>query len=166
MKRSPDNKVDNSLDGAIKDLSTTLLKYFSVSAGLAAITFFVTWLIFVRDNASESTDKLLAALTGLSVLMYGLSSLRKRFKVKFEFIFGLFAIASISAGIFIIENKPMSKEHPMGFGPWVFLVTILLVPMLPILVQKTIKSWKFSLIWVPLASFVTASVYPMEWYFA
>ena len=46
----------------------------------------------------------------------------------------------------------------MGFGPWVFLVTILLVPMLPILVQKTIKSWKFSLIWVPLASFVTASV--------
>ena len=158
MKRSPDSKVDNSLDGAIKDLSTTLLKYFSVSTGLAAITFFVTWLIFVRDNASESTDKLLAALTGLSVLTYGLSSLRKRFKVKFEFIFGLFAIASISAGIFIIENKPMSKEHPMGFGPWVFLVTILLVPMLPILVQKTIKSWKFSLIWVPLASFVTASV--------
>jgi hypothetical protein len=158
MAKAIDSQTETSSDKLQREFSLTLLKYLSASIGIGALAFISTWVLLVRGNASESTDKLLALMTGLSVLFYGLVSLGRRFKVKYEVFFAGIAIASILVGIYVIENKPMSKEHPMGFGPQVLVLTLVLIPLLPNLVQRTIDTKRFKFLWIPFSVFIFVSV--------
>lgn len=134
------------------------LRVLAGGVGIAAIGFILTWAIFVRDNPSESKDKLLALATGLSVLIFGLRALKANQKFKKSEWLAIAGIVSVFAGILIIENKPMSKEHPMGFGPIAFSLAVAILLFIPYWVEKSIHSrtWRIAL-W-PIAIFISLSV--------
>ena len=146
----------NQID--LRRLEDNFLRVLAGSVGVAAISFFSTWILFVRNEPSESKDKLLALVTGLAVLTFGLLSLGKKFKFPGLTYISSLGVISVFSGILIVEHKEMAKEHPMGFGVYSFLIAILITPFLPKIVKGFIEKKMVRILLVPLAVFILSSV--------
>ena len=105
-------------------------EFFVASFGVVATTIFITWTASGSTGRTESSDKLVYISAGLSALIFGLYSLKKRIgKISYKAVLFLAWIFAF-IGIFVVEHKDMSKEHPMGFGVGVGLLALLIFLML------------------------------------
>jgi hypothetical protein len=98
------------------------------------------WALYMKANASETTDKLLfvgAGMFALIVLSIALKFPELR-KSSIPFYIG---ITSLSVGVIVKENQEMSREHVMGFGFSVFTIAVALALVLPVIVRKIDVSW-------------------------
>ena len=81
------------------------------------------------SERTETSDKLTFAFAGLGALVFGIYALKRFVDPSVVDLLSVAGLVSILVGIGIIENKAMSKEHPMGFGIWVLILTLLLIPI-------------------------------------
>jgi hypothetical protein len=105
---------------------------------LGIIAFFsaTAWVLTGLGNRSETSDKLTYLLAGTSALVFGVFSLSRSTPAIGQRILGSAGVISILVGIGVVENKEMSKEHPMGFGLQVLFITIVLLPFVKYLLGK------------------------------
>lgn len=111
-------------------------EFFVSSFAVVATTIFITWTASGSPTRTESSDKIVYVGAGLSALIFGLYSLKKRIgKIAFQaIVFLAWTFALI--GIFVVEHKDMSKEHPMGFGVGVGIFTLLIFPLFYYYLEK------------------------------
>ena len=81
------------------------------------------------SERTETSDKLTFAFAGLGALFFGIYALKRLVDPSVVDLFSVAGLVSILVGIGVVENKAMSKEHPMGFGIWVLILTLLLIPI-------------------------------------
>lgn len=94
----------------------------------SAYSFFMLcfWAFYMRTHPSESADKLF--FVGSAIFSVGASYLVSKFNnLRHAVTIPLFAIVSLSIGIIVKENQNMSREHVMGFGLSVFIISIILL---------------------------------------
>jgi hypothetical protein len=151
----PSSRESSSLE---LNLANFLVHLAGFAIGICSLTFVLTWTFFASSTPTESTDKLLALATGLSALAVGLIALAKKLKLEQSFFFSGIGIVTTSVGLFIVENKLMSKEHPMGFGPFVFFLAIFITFFLIEILEKTIENGSFRFLWIPYSFFISGSV--------
>jgi hypothetical protein len=97
----------------------------------SAYSFFMLcfWAFYMKKHPSESTDKLFFA--GSAIFSVFASYLVSKFNnLKHAITIPLFAIISLSIGIIVKEHQEMSREHVMGFGLSVFIISIILLAVL------------------------------------
>jgi hypothetical protein len=132
--------------------------FFVAIFGVVGLTLLIVWVISGSPTRTETSDKLTYVITGIAALVFGLFSLRRRLSSSVLGFVATSAWAMAGIGIFVVEHQEMSKEHPMGFGLGVFLLTLLITPFVyRYFEKKQIPSWINPIIWV-LAGFVTISV--------
>ena len=84
------------------------------------------WAFYMKTHPSESADKLF--FVGSAIFSVGASYLVSKFNnLRHAVTIPLFAIVSLSIGIIVKENQNMSREHVMGFGLSVFIISIILL---------------------------------------
>lgn len=139
--------------------STNLIDAFVLLIGLSSTALWISWLLIAKTSPSETTDKLLALSVGLTCFIAGLRLLGTRVSSYLVNLFSIVAIATLFIGIAILEHKDMSKEHPMGFGTNVAILTLILAALIPQLLQQLNKnnSALKIILWMP-AIFVTSFV--------
>lgn len=102
---------------------------FTYAVGLIALFSFLTWVLTGLGTRSETSDKLTYLSAGFAGLIFVFTSIKNQEKSEFKkFLSGL-AWISIIIGILIIEHRNMSREHPMGFGPIVAIMTAAIFPV-------------------------------------
>ena len=80
----------------------------------------------MKKYPSESADKLF--FVGSAIFSARISYLVSKFNnLRHAITFPLFAIVSLSIGIIVKENQNMSREHVMGFGLSIFIISIILL---------------------------------------
>ncbi|MEI7541059.1 MAG: hypothetical protein WCJ89_06240 [Actinomycetes bacterium] len=121
---------------------------------MGSVAFFsiTTWILTGISTRTETSDKLTYLLSGTGALIFGLYFLKKKPPSGLQSLLNTVAIGSVLTGIAIVEHKAMSKEHPMGFGWGVFVVTLCLLPLLHSIMQKEkLNIWIKFLAWLPAA---------------
>ena len=116
----------NGPNGLVFKLGPDLLWVFNLAFSGFSVAMFLFWALYMRNNPSESSDKLLlifSSLVSLAFVLFGISS--KKFRNNSLLI--IFAVTSLTFGIAIKENQNMSREHVMGFGLSVLLLSILVL---------------------------------------
>ncbi len=154
------SRSQKSLDNTVKSnpLDFALLAIGSIS--FAAIFIWITTGSSIR---TETSDKLTYLFSGIAALAVGLAALKKPLNSALVTTFALFSWGSIFVGITAVEHFDMSKEHPMGFGWKVTLLTVVLLPILYFYLKSPSKWKKFILfLWLP-AIFVSTSVALAFW---
>jgi hypothetical protein len=151
-QKSVDNTVkSNPLDFAILAIG---------SISLAAIFI---WITTGSSTRTETSDKLTYLFSGIAALVVGLVALKKPLNSALVTTFAVFSWGSTFVGITAVEHFDMSKEHPMGFGWKVTLLTVVLLPILYFYLKSPSKWKKFILfLWLP-AIFVSTSVALAFW---
>ena len=139
-------------------LDFALLAIGSIS--LAAVFIWITTGSSIR---TETSDKLTYLFSGIAALVVGLVALKKPLNSALVTTFTLFSWGSIFVGMTAVEHFDMSKEHPMGFGWKVTLLTVVLLPILYFYLKSSDK-WKriILILWLP-AIFVSTSVALAFW---
>lgn len=147
-----------------KSLAYTNSEEFFVSVvGFISISSVSAWILFGLSERTETSDKLTFAFAGLGALIFGLYALKKSLSDSVTKLLSISGIASVLVGIGVVENKAMSKEHPMGFGIWVLVLTLALVPLCNWIVRsKDFKSLARLAGWIP-ALFVIFCVSVAFW---
>ncbi len=131
-----------------------VLDFFAQVVGSVAFFSIVTWVLTGTSTRTENSDKLTYVLSGIGALVFGIYYLKKKPSAGVQTALSFLAIASILIGIAIVEHKAMSKEHPMGFGWGVLVLTLLLLPLLHnLLHREKLTIWMKVLAWIP-AGFV------------
>ena len=103
-----------------------------------SVFMFTFWLIYMKSNPSESTDKLLFVGAGIfAVLMAVLSIKSPTLRSNPSWLY--IAIISVSIGVIVKENQKMSREHVMGFGLSVFIIAIVITLLMPIVIRNAEK---------------------------
>ena len=74
------------------------------------------------SERTETSDKLTFALAGVGALVFGVYALKRFVDPSVVDLLSVAGLVSILVGIGVVENKAMSKEHPMGFGIWVLIL--------------------------------------------
>lgn len=151
-QKSVDNTVkSNPLDFAILAIGTI---------SLAAIFI---WTTTGSSTRTETSDKLTYLFSGIAALVVSLVALKKPLNSALVTTFALFSWGSIFVGITAVEHFDMSKEHPMGFGWKVTLLTVVLLPIIYFYLKSSDK-WKriILILWLP-AIFVSTSVALAFW---
>ena len=154
------SRSQKSVDNTVKSnpLDFALLAIGSIS--LAAIFI---WITTGSSTRTETSDKLTYLFSGIAALVVGLVALKKPLNSALVTTFALFSWGSIFVGITAVEHFDMSKEHPMGFGWKVTLLTVVLLPILYFYLKSPSKWKKFILfLWLP-AIFVSTSVALAFW---
>jgi hypothetical protein len=124
--------------------------FFVSVVGFIAISSACSWIIFGLSGRNESSDKLTFAFAGLAALVFGIFALRRDVHPSAIDLLSAAGLISILVGIGIVENKAMSKEHPMGFGIWVLVLTLLLIPISSWIIRsKQSKPITKYVAWVP-----------------
>ena len=154
------SRSQKSLDNTVKSnpLDFALLAIGSIS--FAAIFI---WITTGSSTRTETSDKLTYLFSGIAALAVGLAALKKPLNSALVTTFALFSWGSIFVGITAVEHFDMSKEHPMGFGWKVTLLTVVLLPILYFYLKSSDK-WKriILILWLP-AIFVSTSVALAFW---
>ena len=102
------------------------------------------------SERTETSDKLTFALAGVGALLFGVYALKRFVDPSVVDLLSVAGLVSILVGIGVVENKAMSKEHPMGFGIWVLILTLLLVPISNWLIRtKEHKKITAYVAWLP-----------------
>ena len=87
------------------------------------------WAFYMKTHPSESADKLF--FVGRAIFSVCTSYLVSKFNnLKHAVTIPLFAIISLSIGIIVKENQNMSREHVMGFGLSVFIISVILLAVI------------------------------------
>jgi len=97
----------------------------------SAYSFFMLcfWAFYMKKHPSESSDKLF--FVGSAIFSVCASYLVSKFNnLKHAITIPLFAIVSLSIGILVKEHQEMSREHVMGFGLSVFIISIILLAVI------------------------------------
>ena len=115
MKNSKQTKFHSS------GLSVT--EFFVSAFGVISLSLFIGWFVFGLGTRSETSDKLTYVAAGTAALAFGIYSLRRRLTSATVGLLAGIAWIFTLIGISVIENREMSKEHPMGFGLGVLLLT-------------------------------------------
>lgn len=141
----------------------TPLEFFSSSFGIIGISLYLSWQVFGMGTRTETSDKLTYISGCLAALIFGLYSLRKRIALATVNLLSTIAWLLAVVGIAVVEHKEMSREHPMGFGMGVLLVTgvyfIFLTWYLKDFAKKKLVTF---ILWIP-ASFVIVCVCLAYW---
>lgn len=124
--------------------------FFIQAVGSVALFLAVTWLLSGLPIRTETSDKLTYLFSGIGALIYGISFLKRRPPLGVQVFLNYFAIASILTGIAIVEHKAMAKEHPMGFGWGVLIITLIILPLLHVLLNRDkLNLWMKIIAWIP-----------------
>ncbi len=87
------------------------------------------WAFYMKAHPSESADKLF--FVGSAIFSVCASYLVSKFNnLKHAVTIPLFAIISLSIGIIVKENQNMSREHVMGFGLSVFIISVIFLAII------------------------------------
>ena len=98
------------------------------------------WALYMKANPSEVTDKLLFVGAGSFALIVLGTSLKFPSLLKNQAPLYV-GFASLSVGVIVKEHQEMSREHVMGFGLSVFIVTVVLAIAMPAIVRKLGIKW-------------------------
>lgn len=102
------------------------------------------------SKRTETSDKLTYLFAGLGALIFGVYYLAKKPSAGIQAVLNYCAVGSILIGVAIVEHKAMSKEHPMGFGWGVFVITLFLFPLMHSALRKEkLNIWIKVLAWIP-----------------
>ena len=127
-----------------------ILDFGIFSIGIVSIFSYVAWLltgIGVRNETSDKITFLSAMLGGLFAIYFALKFTIKQPVINF---FATISWLSLLVGIFVVEHIKMSKEHPMGFGWQVGLLTFLVMPFFYLFLKHPNKYKKIELaLWIP-----------------
>jgi len=130
----------------------SMLDFGVYIVGAISCSAVLTWVISGFPVRTETSDKLVYLLSGAVALACGILALRKPIP---GFVLALFSIVSwisIFVGIIAIEHFNMSKEHPMGFGWQVAVLTVFFLWFVHMHIKNPLKYKKFILLlWVPSA---------------
>ena len=141
-----------------KKSEIAILDFGIFSIGMVSIFSYLAWLltgIGVRNETSDKLTFLSAMLGGLFAIYFALKFTIKQPIIDF---FAIISWLSLLIGIFIVERIEMSKEHPMGFGWQVGLLTLLVLPFFYLFLKHPNKYKKTELLlWIP-AIFVLISL--------
>ena len=124
--------------------------FFIQVVGSVAFFSVVAWILTGTPTRTETSDKLTYLCAGLGALIFGIYYIRKIPPVGIQAVLNYVAIGSVLIGVGIVEHKAMSKEHPMGFGWGVFVLTLFLFPLVHSLLRKEkLSIWIKVLAWIP-----------------
>lgn len=131
---------------------TDFVASFAFLVGTSSLSLWLAWALFTHPKATETTDKLLALSVGLVCFIVGLRLLGKKLNDYIVNVFSVIGIGTFLTGVAIVEHKSMSKEHPMGFGLQVFMLTVILASLIPTLLNNlVVKNNKIlkTILWIP-----------------
>ena len=114
----------------------SIADFFIQAVGSVAFFAVASWVLTGLPTRTESSDKLTYVFSGIGALLFGLYFLKKKPPTGVQTFLSFVAIGSVLTGIAIVEHKDMSKEHPMGFGWAVLVVTLCLLPLVHYLLSK------------------------------
>ena len=138
----------NKKPPAVADLNAT--DFMLLVMGVISFSGTVIWILGGVSVRNESSDKFTYLVAGLSAAITLLISLRFKANDFLQTIFTLVTWVSVFIGIIAIEHFNMSKEHTMGFGWKVALLTVALLPVFYFWFKHPEKMTKLKLIfWVP-----------------
>ena len=139
------------------------LDFALLAIGSISLAAIFIWITTGSSTRTETSDKLTYLFSGIAALVVGLVALKKPLNSALVTTFTLFSWGTIFVGITAVEHFDMSKEHPMGFGWKVTLLTVVLLPILYFYLKSPSKWKKFILfLWLP-AIFVSTSVALAFW---
>ena len=137
----------------------SIADFFIQAVGSVAFFAVASWVLTGLPTRTESSDKLTYVFSGIGALLFGLYFLKKKPPTGVQTFLSFVAIGSVLTGIAIVEHKEMSKEHPMGFGWAVLVVTLCLLPLVHYLLSKEkLTLWIKVLAWLPALFVVTCDV--------
>lgn len=133
-----------------KKSENSILDFGIFTIGLVSIFSYVAWLLTGIGVRNETSDK----ITFLSAILGGLFAIYFAFKFTIKppviNFFATISWLSLLVGIFVVEHIKMSKEHPMGFGWQVGLLTFLVMPFFYLFLKHPNKYKKIELaLWIP-----------------
>lgn len=102
---------------------------FTLAVGLISIFAVTSWIAFGFGARTETSDKATYLVSGIGGLLFLILSFSNQRKSGFKDSVSIIAWISIIVGILVIEHKDMAREHPMGFGPIVAILTAFLFPI-------------------------------------
>lgn len=139
------------------------LDFALLAIGSISLAAIFIWITTGSSTRTETSDKLTYLFSGIAALVVGLVALKKPLNSALVTTFALFSWGSIFVGMTAVEHFDMSKEHPMGFGWKVTLLTVVLLPILYFYLKSSDK-WKriILILWLP-AIFVSTSVALAFW---
>jgi len=139
------------------------LDFALLAIGSISLAAIFIWITTGSSTRTETSDKLTYLFSGIAALVVGLVALKKPLNSALVTTFTLFSWGSIFVGMTAVEHFDMSKEHPMGFGWKVTLLTVVLLPILYFYLKSSDK-WKriILILWLP-AIFVSTSVALAFW---
>lgn len=139
------------------------LDFALLAIGSISLAAIFIWITTGSSTRTETSDKLTYLFSGIAALVVGLVALKKPLNSALVTTFALFSWGSIFVGMTAVEHFDMSKEHPMGFGWKVTLLTVVLLPILYFYLKSSDK-WKriILILWLP-AIFVSTSVVLAFW---
>lgn len=124
--------------------------FFIQAIGSVAFFSVTAWILTGFPARTETSDKLTYLFSGIGALLFGIYFLKKKPSSGVQSILSFLAVGSILTGIGVVEHKAMSKEHPMGFGWGVLVITLFLFPLLQSLLKKQkLDLWVKILAWIP-----------------
>ena len=129
---------------------------FSTLFATYSFFMFIFWSLYMKNNPSETSDKLLFVGSAIFSLLSSYLISRTR-SLKNSSLIVLFALISMSIGIFIKENQSMSREHVMGFGFAVLILAWILTLLAPYIV-KYLESKLFFMITFIFSLFCTVLI--------
>lgn len=139
------------------------LDFALLAIGSISFAAIFIWITTGSSTRTETSDKLTYLFSGIAALVVGLVALKKPLNSALVTTFTLFSWGSIFVGMTAVEHFDMSKEHPMGFGWKVTLLTVVLLPILYFYLKSSDKWQRIILIlWLP-AIFVSTSVALAFW---
>ena len=156
--------IDKKKVVAVKRDSSNFIETFFVTAiGAIGASSVLAWVIFGAGGRTETSDKLTFAFAGLGALAFGVYSLKRFIGPTAVDLLSLLGLLTILVGIGVVENKAMSKEHPMGFGPMVLILTLFLTPISFAIIKKSKFTKVFYLATWPPALFVVLCISLAFW---
>ena len=150
-KKGAGNSATKSKKGVgYASISPSIPDFFIQAIGSVAFFSITTWILTGISTRTETSDKLTYLFSGLGALLFGMYFLKKKPPSGVQTFLSFVAIGSILTGIGIVEHKAMSKEHPMGFGWGVLVITLCLLPLLhSVLHREKLNIWIKLLAWIP-----------------
>lgn len=154
------SRSQKSVDNTVK---SNPLDFAILAIGSISFAAIFIWITTGSSTRTETSDKLTYLFSGIAALVVGLVALKKPLNSALVTTFALFSWGSIFVGITAVEHFDMSKEHPMGFGWKVTLLTVVLLPIIYFYLKSSDK-WKriILILWLP-AIFVSTSVALAFW---
>jgi hypothetical protein len=133
-----------------KKSEIAILDFGIFTIGMVSIFSYIAWLLTgvgVRNETSDKITFLSAMLGGLFAIYFALKFTIKQPIINF---FATISWLSLLIGIFIVEHIKMAKEHPMGFGWQVGLLTLIVLPFFNLYLKHPNRYKKTELfLWIP-----------------